>query len=157
MPARDRVMRRPDAEGGTGAGTPTAATGWLRLHTWIIFSAFALSGCAGLIYQSIWAQYLGLFLGHAAYAQSLVLAIFMGGMALGAWWAGARAAARHNLLRSYAVIELCIGLAAALFHPVYVAATQFAYDYGFPALAGTGAGALFKWSLAGLLLSLIHI
>jgi predicted membrane-bound spermidine synthase len=105
-----------------------------------------------LIYQSIWAQYLGLFLGHAAYAQSLVLAIFMGGMALGAWWAGVRTVARHNLLRSYAVIELCIGLAAALFHPVYLAATQFAYDHGFPALAGSGSGALFKWSLAGLLI-----
>src|SRR6266702_5083550 len=46
---------------------------------------FAISGFSGLIYESIWTHYLQLFLVHAAYAQSLVLAIFMGGMALGAW------------------------------------------------------------------------
>src|SRR5690348_555251 len=67
---------------------------------------FALSGAAGLIYQSIWSQYLGLYLGHAAYAQSLVLAIFMGGMALGAWWASRRSLQWRNLLRAYALIEL---------------------------------------------------
>jgi len=50
------------------------------------FAIFVLSGFAGLIYQSIWSHYLGLFLGHAAYAQALVLAIFMGGMAAGAAW-----------------------------------------------------------------------
>ena len=38
---------------------------------------FFASGFAGLIYESIWTHYLKLFLGHAAYAQTLVLAIFM--------------------------------------------------------------------------------
>ena len=37
---------------------------------------FTVSGFAALIYQSVWTHYLGLTLGHAAYAQSLVLAIF---------------------------------------------------------------------------------
>jgi hypothetical protein len=37
---------------------------------------FAASGFSGLIYESLWTRYLGLVLGHAAYAQSLVLAIF---------------------------------------------------------------------------------
>ena len=63
----------------------------------LAFVVFALSGCAGLIYQSIWTQYLGLFLGHAAYAQSLVLAIFMGGMAGGAWFASRAASPRIHL------------------------------------------------------------
>jgi Na+/melibiose symporter-like transporter len=45
---------------------------------------FMLSGVAGLIYESVWTHYLKLFLGHAAYAQTLVLCIFMGGMAEGA-------------------------------------------------------------------------
>ena len=44
-----------------------------------LLAIFVLSGFAGLIYQSIWSHYLGLYLGHAAYAQALVLAIFMGG------------------------------------------------------------------------------
>ena len=50
----------------------------------LLLGIFVLSGFAGLIYQSIWSQYLGIFLGHAAYAQALVLAIFMGDMAAGA-------------------------------------------------------------------------
>ena len=57
-----------------------------HLHRQGLLAIFVLSGFAGLIYQSIWSHYLGLFLGHAAYAQALVLAIFMGGMALGAAW-----------------------------------------------------------------------
>src|SRR5579859_6095266 len=68
-----------------------------------ILLAFTLSGCAGLIFQSIWAQYLGLFLGHAAYAQSIVLAIYMGGMAIGAQWVGLRSYRWQNLLRAYAI------------------------------------------------------
>ena len=44
----------------------------------LLLGIFVLSGFAGLIYQSIWSHYLGIFLGHAAYAQALVLAIFMG-------------------------------------------------------------------------------
>ena len=54
---------------------------------------FTASGFAGLIYESIWTHYLKLFLGHAAYAQSLVLVVFMGGMAAGAAWCGRRARA----------------------------------------------------------------
>src|ERR1700682_34951 len=54
----------------------------------ILSALFAVSGFAGLIYESIWTHYLKLFLGHAAYAQTLVLAIFMGGMAIGSGGCG---------------------------------------------------------------------
>ena len=54
---------------------------------WLYFCMFTISGFSGLIYESIWSHYLKLFLGHAAYAQSLVLMRFMGGMAGGAWLA----------------------------------------------------------------------
>ena len=54
-------------------------------HRLIILLAFTASGCAGLIYESVWSHYLGLYLGHAAYAQTLTLGIFMGGMTLGAY------------------------------------------------------------------------
>lgn len=57
------------------------------------FALFGASGTAGLVYQSLWAQYAGLILGHAAYAQAAVLATFMGGMAAGAWWASRRSEA----------------------------------------------------------------
>lgn len=38
---------------------------------------FMLSGACGLIYEAIWPHYLKLFLGHAAYSQTLVLVVFI--------------------------------------------------------------------------------
>ncbi len=70
-------------------GTPRAAA-----SRTLLFALFTVSGFAGLIYESIWSHYLKLFLGHAAYAQTLVLALFMGGMALGAAHRGALRRAR---------------------------------------------------------------
>src|SRR5688572_14824637 len=92
---------------------------------------FTASGFAGLIYQSIWTHYLKLFLGHAAYAQTLVLAIFMGGMALGAWLASRWSPRWRNLLLAYALIEVVIGLAALVFHPTFLVATGLAFDHLF--------------------------
>ena len=63
---------------------------------------FFASGFVGLIYESIWAHYLKLFLGHAAYAQTLVLTIFMGGMAIGAWLASRYSMRWKRLILGYA-------------------------------------------------------
>ena len=65
---------------------------------------FILSGAAGLIYESIWSHYLKLFLGHAAYAQTLVLALFMGGMSIGAGLCSRLSLRWTNLLRGYALV-----------------------------------------------------
>ena len=86
----------------------------------LLFLLFAASGFSGLIYESLWAQYLKLFLGHAAYAQTLVLAIFMGGMAVGAWICSRFSGSWSNLLRGYALAEAAIGVLAVLFHPLFV-------------------------------------
>src|SRR5688500_20316528 len=88
---------------------------------------FTASGFSGLIYESVWTHYLKLFLGHAAYAQSLVLAVFMGGMAAGAAWCGRRSARLANPLAAYALIEAAIGLAAPGFHYVFVCVTAWGY------------------------------
>ena len=117
------------------------------------FAVFSLSGFAGLIYESIWTQYVKLFLGHAAYAQTLVLCIFMGGMAIGSWIASRRAVQWRSLLKAYAAAEAVIGVAALVFHPVFVAATGLAYDHLLPALGSVALAQALKWSLAaGLLL-----
>ena len=80
---------------------------------------FVASGFAGLIYESIWTHYLKLFLGHAAYAQSLVLAVFMGGMAIGAALCARRSARIANPLAAYAAVEALVGVAALVFHPLF--------------------------------------
>src|SRR5206468_5005068 len=52
----------------------------------------------------------------------------------------------------YAAAEALIGLAAFLFHPIFVATTDAAYANILPALGGETSAALFKWTLAGLLI-----
>jgi len=119
----------------------------------IYFALFAVSGFSGLIYESIWTHYLKLFLGHAAYAQTLVLTIFMGGMALGSWWAARYGRNIRSLLLSYAMVEGIIGLLALGFHPVFVVATNFSFSTIIPALPSPGAVQVFKWTMAaGLIL-----
>jgi spermidine synthase len=123
-----------------------------RIPRSVFFLLFTVSGFAGLIYESIWSHYLKLFLGHAAYAQTLVLALFMGGMAIGSWLCSRRSERWKNLLRGYAIAEALIGLAALIFHPVFVAATNSAYTDILPALGGEASASLFKWTLAGALI-----
>jgi spermidine synthase len=123
-----------------------------RVPRSVFFLLFTVSGFAGLIYESIWSHYLKLFLGHAAYAQTLVLALFMGGMAIGSWLCSRASERWRNLLRGYAIAEGLIGVAALAFHPVFVAATDAAYTSILPALGGELPATLFKWTLAGALI-----
>src|SRR5688500_9224754 len=95
---------------------------------------FTVSGFAGLIYESVWTQYLKLFLGHAAYAQSLVLAVFMGGMAAGAAYCGRWSERLANPLAAYAAIEALIGLAALAFHAVFIGVTEWSFESLLPRL-----------------------
>ena len=70
---------------------------------------FVLSGAAGLIYESIWTRYLGLFVGHDAYAQILVLVIFLGGMSLGAILVSRRSERIRQPLYGYVAVEFAVG------------------------------------------------
>jgi spermidine synthase len=116
-----------------------------------LLAIFALSGFSGLIYQSIWTQYLGLVLGHAAFAQTLVLAIYMGGLALGSWIASRRVVTLGNAVMAYAIVEAVIGLYAFVFHPVFVAYAGYSQATVLPHLAGASVG-VYQWSTAALLI-----
>src|SRR5574339_258641 len=113
---------------------------------------FTLSGFAGLVYESIWTHYLKLFLGHAAYAQSLVLAVFMGGMAAGAAYCARRSARLANTLAGYALVEAVVGLAALAFHPAFVALTHWSYAWLLPAAGGEWLALAAKLTVACLLI-----
>jgi spermidine synthase len=47
--------------------------------------AFFASGAAALVFQVLWFRQLAFTLGNTVWAGSLVLASFMGGLALGFW------------------------------------------------------------------------
>ena len=116
-----------------------------------LVAVFIVSGAAGLIYESIWSRYLGLFVGHSAYAQIIVLVIFLGGMSLGAWLAGERSSRVRAPLLWYAAVEIVVGMMALLFHDVYQGATGWAYASVFPHTSGAGL-TLTKWLIAGALI-----
>ena len=121
-------------------------------HRSIYFMLFALSGFSGLIYESIWTHYLKLFLGHAAYAQTLVLAIFMGGMAIGSWICSKYSSLWKNLLLGYALTEGIIGVCALIFHNVFAYTIDLSYTSIIPQLGHPVIVSAFKWTLSALMI-----
>lgn len=119
---------------------------------YVLFGAFALSGFAGLIYESIWSHYLKLLLGHAAYAQTLVLVLFMGGMAVGSWMCGRLSAQITRPLALYALIELLLGVFALGFDPVFRAVADWVLMTAAPALGQPLPIEGLKWGVSALLI-----
>src|SRR6187431_2328390 len=81
--------------------------------------AIFLSGASALVYQSLWLRSFALIFGGSTQAASLILAVFMAGLALGNActhrWPAKRA------LRAYAWAELGMGLSALLSLPLLAA------------------------------------
>ena len=119
-----------------------------RFSKYYLFSLlFFISGFAGIIYESVWTQYLKLITGHAAFAQSFILIIFLSGMSVGAWFAGKFSSKIKNLFLFYALVELLIGLFALLFDSVFVGVRNLIFDSFYPTLP-VFAAELLKWGFA---------
>lgn len=116
-----------------------------------LVAVFVLSGAAGLIYESIWSRYLGLFVGHSAYAQIIVLVIFLGGMSLGAHVVGRKSSRLRAPLIWYAGVELLVGLLAFVFHDAFLGVTAWTYQSVFPSVSGSALIGL-KWAIASALI-----
>jgi len=85
----------------------------------LILFIFFLSGMTGLIYEVVWAKFLVLFIGNTTYAHTIVIAVFMGGLALGNYLFGrvVDRIPRYALLL-YGLLELGIGI-YALTYPAF--------------------------------------
>ena len=96
-----------------------------------------LTGFSGLVYEVAWQKYLATLLGSHSEATAAVLAIFLGGMALGYELFGrvtrritARASGASEvpaLLRTYGVVEASIGIWALLFPWLFGAAQRISF------------------------------
>jgi predicted membrane-bound spermidine synthase len=114
------------------------------------YVAFVLSGAAGLVYEVLWSRYLGLMVGHSAYAQVIVLAVFLGGMGAGALLTGAWSARLADPLKWYARVEILIGILGFAFDPVFRWLMGNVFERLLPA-AGTGPASLVAtWVIAAL-------
>jgi spermidine synthase len=81
----------------------------------LIYLIFFLSGAAALIYEVVWVRYLSLIFGGSHLAVTTVLAVFMGGLALGSYAIGRHAGKYKQLLRLYGFLELGIAASALVF------------------------------------------
>jgi spermidine synthase len=75
----------------------------------ILPALFFLSGASSLIFETIFTRLLTYTFGNTAYAVSTVLAIFLGGLALGAFVIGKWTDQRRPSLWIYGILELLIG------------------------------------------------
>lgn len=107
----------------TVATTPPAASSLAR---GLLLGAFFLSGGTGLVYEVVWVRLLSRTTGGTGLAISLVLAMFMAGLALGGWlgakWAD-RSKNPYAAAWIYGVLELAIGLYSCAF-PVILACLE---------------------------------
>src|SRR5437762_13903212 len=80
---------------------------------------FFCSGATALVYEVVWSKYLSLMFGSTVQAQTVVLAVFMGGLALGNRLIGARSDLLRQPLAAYGWLEIAIGLYAFFFKNIY--------------------------------------
>ena len=97
-----------------------------------LYGIFFLSGATGLVYEVIWVRLTGLVFGNTSHAIAVVLGAFMAGLALGSWKLGRYADRVPSALKLYGMLEIGIGIAAALvpfvfqsLHSVYWALTPY--------------------------------
>jgi len=96
---------------------------------------FFCSGATALVYEVVWSKYLTLMFGSTVQAQTVVLAVFMGGLALGNRLFGARADQSRQPLALYGYIEVCTGLYAFFFNQIYKLADVVFVQLGSPILS----------------------
>lgn len=86
---------------------------------WIAGGLLTLSGATGLVYEVVWSKALADLLGNSGQAHAVVLATFMGGLALGALLFGRLADRVESPLRVYAAIEASVGLYAFAYPTIH--------------------------------------
>ena len=81
--------------------------------------AFIISGAASLIYEITWIRPLQFLLGSTTYVLSIIFGAFMAGLALGAFVISKHADIIKNLPRTYALLEIGIGLYGVLLLSIF--------------------------------------
>jgi spermidine synthase len=112
-----------------------------RVRFALLLVCFFLSGAAGLVYQVAWGKALGLIFGNTVYAISSVLAVFMGGLALGSAWWGRRSERWANPVQLYGWMELGVAATGAV-SLAGLAAVRRIYLASYPLVAGSGPALL---------------
>jgi spermidine synthase len=109
----------------------------------VLLALFAGSGCAALIYEIVWFQWLQLAIGSSAVSLGVLLSAYMGGMCLGSLLLARLVPARLHPLKVYAAIELGIGVLALLLRFLVPA-----IDSAYASIARLGFAGIFPRAVA---------
>jgi spermidine synthase len=109
---------------------PSFARDDVSLLVLLVASLF-LTGACGLLYQQLWLRELSLVFGMTVQAAAVALAVFMGGLALGARLAGRLADRTSRPVAWYGASEAVVGVLAVLTPPAMALTTDL-----YAALAG---------------------
>ena len=96
----------------------------------LIVLIYFFSGICSLIDEVVWVRLLKLTLGNTVYASSIVVSVFMGGLALGSLIMSRYADQIKKRLRLYAILEVCATI-AALSLPWFLKLMDGAYQHFF--------------------------
>ena len=118
----------------------------------MVLALFFCSGATALVYEVVWSKLLAQMFGSTIYAQTVVLAVFMGGLALGNRLIGARSDLLRQPLAVYGYLEILIGLYAFFFSWTYLQADRLFVASGSRLLEHSALLLLLKGVLSVLLL-----
>src|SRR5215831_17612386 len=123
-----------------------------RHRGWIVLGLFFCSGASALIYEVLWSKFLSEMFGSTVYAQTVVLASFMGGLAIGNRLFGYRADGLKRPLQVYGGLEIAIGVYALFFPMLDRAINRLFVTLGTPLIMHSGWLLAWKGLLSAVLL-----
>src|SRR5216117_4146419 len=113
---------------------------------------FFLSGATGLIYELLWVRVLYQSFGSTIQSVTTVVAAYMGGLGLGAWWLGRAADRAPRPAVLYGWLEIAIG-AFGIISPLVLGLAHWIYIGTAGALSlGGAASVALRFGLAALVL-----
>ena len=125
-----------------------------RIRAPFLTALLFCSGACALVYQMMWLREFRLIFGSSTPATAAVLAIFMGGLGLGAAWFGQRVELSPNPLRLYGRLELAVAAAAAITPWLLVLTRALYVKTGGVLALGSGVAAVVHVLLAVLVLGI---
>src|SRR5882757_7625695 len=118
-----------------------------QLRGWTILALFFCSGATALVYEVVWSKFLAQMFGSTIYAQTVVLAVFMGGLALGNRLFGKWADGLRQPVRAYGFLEIAIGVYAVVFPSLDRVADHIFVALGTPIAQRSGLLLVLKGAL----------
>jgi spermidine synthase len=117
---RWEAARESGSEESAAVKDPHAAGNITSAQARLVFLAFALSGFVSLLYEIAWTRALTMVVGSSVYAFSLILSVYLVGIALGSLLFSKVVGARPIRISLFGWVELLIALFAFLTVPLYL-------------------------------------